>query len=99
MSAITAAPLGVWDPSEGVFDRHRDECSRWAIEHLPDRARSVVRAEFYLIDVPFAVVHQVKRNDEGRISCDPEADGPVLLPPVTVMLSELPPDHLLGRTG
>ena len=94
MSASAIAPLFTWDPNlrDGAFWRHRDEASKWAIEHLPD-AGATLLAEFYLIDAPFAVVHMVKRDENGRKCSDPEA-APIMQDPVTVTLDELPPERL-----
>ena len=90
------APVAVWDPNDarGVFRHHLDEASQWAQDHFPDRARNVVFAAFYLIDAPFAVVHMVKRNEDGRIYTDPETGDLAMEPPATVMLDGLPPERL-----
>jgi len=89
------APVAVWDPSlkGGVCWRHIDETSKWAVEHLP-HAGDILLAEFYLIDAPFAIVHRVRRNEDGRVHNDPATGELAMEPPATVMLSELPPEHL-----
>lgn len=88
-----AAPLAVWNPNDpgNVYCRHHDEAAAWARENLP-RSSDTVLAEFYLIDVPFAVVRRISRDEDGKIRW-PDA-GVVLEPPATVMLAELPPAHL-----
>lgn len=99
MSAVlTPAPVAVWDPNarDGVFWRHMNEASEWARQHLPCAADTYL-AEFYLIDAPFAVVHTVKRNENGRAYTDPATGEIAVNEPVTVMLSELPPEHLRGK--
>lgn len=101
MTTMAAEPRGVWDPNDrdGVFRQHRDECAQWAAAHLPGRGHYTLRAEFYLIDAPFAVVYDIGRDSEGRKLYDKAAGEPLLLPPATVMLSELPPAHLLRSDG
>jgi hypothetical protein len=96
MSATAIEPLAVWDSREpgDCFWRHHLEASEWASTHLPGRAASIYRAEFYLMDAPFAVVHAYARNDQDRIIFDPATNGPVHAPPATVILGELPPEHL-----
>jgi hypothetical protein len=92
---LTIAPLAVWDPNlrGGVCWRYIDEVSKWAIEHL-DAAGDIILAEFYLIDAPFAIVHRLRRNENGRAYTDPETGELAKEPPATVMLDELPPEHL-----
>lgn len=84
-------PLAVWDARENGLG-HYIERAEWVERHLGD-PRFIYRAEFYLIDAPFAVVHKFARNGDGRKWA---ANGePVTKPPVTVPLTELPPTHLL----
>lgn len=93
--------VGVWDTREGPvygrdepYWRHVVDASAWADVNLPD-AKSTYRAEFYLIDCPFAVVYEYVRDDQGRIRFDPELQGPVCAEPRTVLLDALPPAELL----
>ena len=96
MSSTALDPLAVWDSREpgGCFWRHHPEASQWASTHLPHQATSIYRAEFHLMDTPFAIVHAYARNDQGRAIFDPATNGLVHAPPATVILSELPPEHL-----
>lgn len=90
-------PLGVWDTREDRW--HRDlapGASAWAVKHIAD-ANSTYRAEFYLIDGPFAVLYRYVRDETGHVSVT-EPDGePVTAEPVVQALDELPAAHLLGR--
>ena len=94
------APVAVWDCNDpgGTWRRHMAEASEWAKEHLP-RAADTFLAAFYLIDAPFAVVHRVRRNENGRAYTDPATGEIATEPPATVMLDELPPAHLLEACG
>ena len=87
-------PITVWDPNDpgNVYRRNLEAAAAWARENLP-RSEDTVLAEFYLIDVPFAVVQRVCRGEDGKIRAD-EDTGLVLEPPATVMLADLPPKHL-----
>ena len=89
------APVAVWDCNDpcGAFRSHLAEAIAWAKAHLPD-AGSTYLAEFYLIDAPFAVVHTVKRNEDGRAYDDPATGEIAVNEPMTVMLTGLPPEHL-----
>jgi hypothetical protein len=89
-------PLGVWDTRgvESTWLEHMGEASEWARVHIPDAVRTY-RAEFYLFDAPFAVVHRYKLDDSGhKFAWDP-GQPPVTDPPVIVPLAELPPERLL----
>jgi hypothetical protein len=89
-------PLATWNANDpGWADwRYRGEASAWAKEHLPD-ADSTWRAEFFLVDAPFAVVYEFATDDEGRVRYDPAQRCPVMAEPATVILDSLPPAHLL----
>lgn len=89
------APVAVWDPNDfcGVFYCNYAEASAWAIEHPPD-ANNTLLAEFYLIDAPFAIVHTAKLDEAGRHYCDLATRQLAVNDPATVILSELPPEHL-----
>jgi hypothetical protein len=85
-------PLAVWDSTEpGWCDEHWRERTEWAVLHLD--AEFTYRAEFYLIDAPFAVVHKFARNGDGRKWA---ANGEAMTePPAILPLTELPPAHLV----
>ena len=89
-----AALITVWNPNDpgNVYCRHFKEAAAWARENLP-RSGDTVLAEFYLIDVPFAVVRRIRRDEDGQIRTDPDT-GVILEPPATVMLAGLPPVYL-----
>src|SRR6266487_2996956 len=57
-------PLGAWDTCEPLWWQHHAEASPWAQEHIPDLDRTY-RAEFYLIDAPFAVLYRYAENEAG----------------------------------
>jgi hypothetical protein len=97
---IAAEPLAVWDVRDdqaSLWWRNWGENLRWAREHMSDCRNRCYRAEFYLIDAPCVVLHCYAETQDGRRVCDPQTGAPVLAEPVTEMLDELPPPHLLGR--
>ncbi len=86
-------PLGVWETRDfscfyGFSDPRLLGAGLWSMRHL-DRPHDVCRAEFYLVDSPFAVVLRYVRDDEGRLT-DKIED------PAIQALDELPPAYLLG---
>lgn len=88
-------PLAVWDVrSDAWFDRYFLERAKWATGHI-ERSCDTYRAEFYLLDAPFARLHCYRRNPDGFKHGDPATGEPVTEPPVIVPLAELPPAHLL----
>lgn len=99
-AAISAEPLAVWDASEeeGLFWQGWPATHVWAADHLGQEvANRTIRADFHFVDAPFAVLHQVVTDEDGRKLVDPVTGGPMLAEPVVQMLDELPPAHLLGR--
>lgn len=102
MEAVTALvpdglePLGIWDTRVGsAWKCCMPEAGEWAEQHIRD-AGSTYRAEFYLFDVPFAVLYRYARDEDGRIACDPETCALVKADPVVQVLDELPPARLLA---
>jgi hypothetical protein len=95
--AETGTPLGVWDTRDrdSIWYRHWRETVPWAAEHIRD-VNNTYRAEFYLIDAPFAVLYRYRENGEGRRYIDPATGEPAVEEPVTQMLDSLPPLRLLG---
>lgn len=90
-------PVGVWDCASRVWaDQHMQERIDWAKAHM-QRPGDTCYAEFYLVDAPFAVLHRVKRNENGRAYLDPFTGGVAMEQPAVQALTELPPAHLLGR--
>lgn len=90
-------PLAAWDGiriSEYGFSRETIERAEWARERLGDPA-FIYRAEFYLLDGPFAVVHCYARGADGFKYQDAETGSIAVEPPAIVPLGELPPAHLL----
>lgn len=93
-------PLAVWDVHEENWPGPlwRERCD-WAQEHFPNRAEDVYRAEFYLADTPFVILFQYAEDEQGRRFYDPVTDDAAAREPVTLILGELPPAHLLGHGG
>jgi hypothetical protein len=101
VASVDAPPIAVWDAQdpEGLFWLNWREASAWATEHIRD-VNDTYRAEFYLLDAPFVVLHRFAADDAGRHIWDPETESAMLAgQPVVQVLDELPPPHLLGRTG
>jgi len=93
VSAVAAAPLAVWDVNGGFHKwEHYREAYEWAQGHWPG-ADDTYRVEFYLVDAPFARVFRYLDNADGCCYLDP-ATGEPAMEEVTVMLSELLPEHL-----
>lgn len=96
-AAAVVSPLATWDASDPSWmDEHWRERTDWAAAHFPDVNRTV-RAEFYLVDVPFAVLHRFAKNEDGQLFLDPATGNPAWDDPVRLMLAELPPGHLMRR--
>lgn len=91
-------PVAVWDvhsAQDSLYWHHHREVSVWATENLPDRAISITRVEFYLLDCPFAVIHEVARDGDGRCVIDLKTGTTAMAAPRTVLLDALPPAELL----
>lgn len=100
-------PLGVWDARERHYGLGRGwgigltcatplrDMREWAARHI-ERVNETYRAEFYLLDTPFAVLYRYQRDKAGFLVM---RRGEIAEePPVIVPLAELPPAHLLtGR--
>jgi hypothetical protein len=108
MRAAPPGPIAVWDvrdPEESAIfffanweGARTIEASRWLEENVPELSTRVIRVEFHLIDVPFAIVTRYELNERGAISIG--GDGRALISdPVTVVLRELPPECLLRKEG
>jgi hypothetical protein len=96
-AAIDAELAGVWDTREAdsPWFRQWPDTARWSSAHLSERRNRCYRAEFYLIDAPFVVLHCFAEDPGGRIL---GVDGePAAADPVIELLDELPPPHLLGK--
>lgn len=92
------APLAVWDVSDGKdspYWAHWRETSAWAVAHFPRQAEDVYRAEFYLLDTPFAILYRFAEDEQGRRYTDPATGEAARAEPLRMILSELPPEHLL----
>jgi hypothetical protein len=100
MTTVALAPLAVWDTRDhGFWERERRwwrEVVDWAQVHIPEADRTY-RAEFYLVDAPFARVFRYRDNSEGRRYLDPATGEPAVEEPAVVVLSELPPRHLMVK--
>lgn len=94
--AGTPEPLAVWDCNErgGLWWRNMGEASDWAVAHFQGNAWRTDRAEFYLIDIPFVILFMLKEND-GNFYVDPSTGELAREAPLTMILRELPPKHLL----
>jgi hypothetical protein len=93
MTAVAAAPLAVWDTRGGFHEwEHYREAYEWAQARISG-AEDTYRVEFYLVDAPFAKAFRYLDNAEGRRYIDP-ATGEPAMAEVTIMLSDLPPEHL-----
>jgi hypothetical protein len=94
------APLGVWDTRDrywGLGSQGKlQQAVTWSTRHVP-RARDTYRIEFYLLDVPFAVLHRYAVNAGGHKFTDPATNEPSTEEPVRLTLGELPPEHLARR--
>ena len=93
----TTQPLAIWDANDrtGIFWQHQLATSEWAVEHLPNKAVDIHRVEFYLVDTPFAVIHEYANDLAGRRYLDPRTGKAAECEPRTIALDELPPTHLL----
>jgi hypothetical protein len=90
--AFDAAPVGVWEMRDrscfwGLSDPRLLEAGLWAMRHLR-RANDIFRAEFHVVDEPFAILWRYVRDEAGTLTDDQEE-------PVMQSLDELPPAHLL----
>jgi hypothetical protein len=90
-------PLAVWDANDpdGLYCRHLVDAAIWSNEHLPDGGWNVHTVEFYVMDIPFALCYGFRRDDDGKLYVDPETGRLEQTGPVTLLLDELPPRHLL----
>lgn len=85
-------PLAIWDASNpGWILGPWRERAEWVEEHLGS-ADFIYRTEFYLIDTPFAVVSRFVKNGDGRKWAK---NGEAVTETGTVLLTGLPPEHLL----
>jgi hypothetical protein len=96
-------PLAVWDTYDphgfwrGPIDDRADlmlAAADWAGTRI-ERTADTFRVEFYLFDMPFAVVTRHMRDEGGRLVWNPDTRRPYEEEPVIVPLDELPPEHLL----
>jgi len=102
MSTATE-PVAVWDVRDDAWRRDREAKTGWLKGHsLP--AGQMYRAEFYLLDAPFARIFCYALNDEGRVHLnrhhvpgEPHDHSLCEIAreePRDVLLSELPPPEL-----
>lgn len=101
-------PLGVWDCREPDWGLGRGwgigltcaqplrEMREWAMAHI-EGVNETYRAEFYLLDGPFAVLYRYERDRCGFLVADDETGYPATASPVVQALDELPLPHLLTR--
>ena len=103
---MSTQPLAVWDVREKPWWKLRPDKTAWLQAHeLP--ADEMYRAEFYLLDAPFARVFCYHRNEQGRRHwndahdpCQPhdhDACAVAVEEPRDMILCELPPPELLGQ--
>lgn len=94
-------PVAVWDVGDPGWRHDREAKTRWLEEQgLP--ASDMYRAEFWLIDAPFARIFCYAHDDNGCRYCAGHSPFPhdhltAKEPPRDVPLSGLPPRELLGR--
>jgi hypothetical protein len=88
-----AVPLETWDAGTNFYTPGWQERVDWAREHLGDAGR-LYRAEFYLIDAPFAVLYRYAENEDGRKFMDPATKAPAVEEPIVLMLAGLPPERI-----
>lgn len=94
-----SAAAGVWDARLARWTCPlRERRVDWAYAHLPDVDRAW-RAEFFLIDTPFAVLYRYAENADGRRWIDPDTREAAQDDPLVVPLAELPPPELLKVEG
>lgn len=95
---VDTEPIAVWDANlaGSLWFRLWPETARWSQAHISDTRNRCFRAEFHLIDVPFAVLHCYAKDENGHSFNGPDGE-PALADPVVEMLDELPPPHLLGK--
>jgi hypothetical protein len=108
MSMTEPTAVAVWDifdPQQSAicffarWDGDRQaEAAGWLAANLPKGMSNVVRIEFYLIDVPFAIVTRYETDDRNWIILDSGGRAGIT-DPVTVVLRELPPERLLRGEG
>ncbi len=96
-----AASLAVWHVRPGWHSwEHWREAEAWAFSHGladpgPDGGRTgTYRIEFHLVDTPFAKVFRFALNAAGCHYKDPDTGDAALAEPETMILGELPPEHL-----
>jgi hypothetical protein len=93
-------PLAVWDYHDaagwpaGLF---RDRVA-WADQHFPG-VPHIWQVEFWLIDMPSAVIHRYACGIHGYPAVSRSSHGFWVTAPAAVPLGELPPRHLLSRTS
>jgi hypothetical protein len=86
-------PVTVWDGRERAYDRIREPAMEW-LEAQGIPVDPAYRAEFFLVDVPFARVFTYAQDDQGNRHMDPATGEPAVNEPYVKVLSELPPDDL-----
>lgn len=91
-------PLAVWDTHQPSWQERWPGTSPWALAHFGEHATRTFRAEFYLVDAPFVVLHTYQADAQGRIPVTPEGLAQVA-EPITLLLDELPPEHLRWFAG
>lgn len=94
---VQAESLGVWDVRDlPRWESWMGEANAWAQQHIAD-ANHTYRVEFYLAGAPFGVIYRYVADGNGRVKTDPVTGSAMCAEPVTEMLGELPPAHLLTR--
>lgn len=93
-----AMHLGTWDVENpgGPWRRDPFACLDWWGKHMRNVAgKRCYRADFYVLDCAFVVTWSYDENDSGHIYLNGNGNL-AQLPPRGLILSELPPPHLLG---
>lgn len=91
-------PLAVYDVHEDAWDRltaqEKYRVRMWIVEQGLDPG-DIVRLEVYLIDCPFARVHEFDRDENGNLRVEDLPPREIAVrPPRDVLLSSLPPVRL-----
>lgn len=88
-------PLAVFDVHEDDWDRftaqEKYQVRLWIVEQSLDPG-DIFRLEVFLIDCPFARVHEYDRDDDGCLRVEGLPPRAIAVrPPRDVLLSSLPP--------
>jgi hypothetical protein len=104
MTTAELEPLAIYDANDsgGAYWR---ASSAWRVE-LADWMRQegivpevTIRADVYVMDAPFAVVHQIELDEDGHPFRDQATGGVAYAEPRRVLLGSLPPRDAAAATA